>query len=400
MPTFFGRRYVRGKPGRTEKVLGAALLIFVATIVLTFGLTSGLFGQQASRSPLARAAKRALGISDRPLFALDLANTQSPAPPRAARVAEATLPTTLNERERTTPKATTVPNKVDQAGPKAASQAAPAAGRPRFADLGDPQIASPIQIDRYTDNLYEKIDGREPQYRQFGFVELRVGQYQYAPGKMVFDAYIFDMGEPVNAMGIYMTEKSGSVHAMNLGREGYASGASVYFWKSRYYVNILGPADADEQAAKVAERIARGIDATIADTREPFWADKILPAGDREANSLSYRASSGLGFDFLQRMFVANYKTAGKTYQMYVLRADSPAAARGLFDKFAEATAKYDKVLSRSASPGGQTLVSESMGSFGVTFCKGIYFGGVAECEDRALVEQKAAAFRDGLPEK
>ena len=38
------------------------------------------------------------------------------------------------------------------------------------------------------------------------------------------------------------------------------------------------------------------------------------------------------------------------------------------------------------------------MGVFGAAFCKGIYFGGVAECEDRPLAEQKAAAFRDGLP--
>ncbi|HSW44981.1 MAG TPA: DUF6599 family protein, partial [Phycisphaerae bacterium] len=286
---------------------------------------------------------------------------------------------------------------VAAAGPAHAAPP-PTAGAARFPDLGDAEIFSPTRIERYTDNLYQKINGRESQFRQFGFVELRVGQYQHVPGKQVFDAYVFDMGEAVNAMGIYMTEKSGSAHAIDLGREGYVSGASVYFWKGRYYVYVLGPADGENDgAAKVAERISRAIEATIADDFEPFWAEKLLPAEDRVPDSMSYRATSGLGFDFLKGMFVAEYKTGDKTYQMYVIRSDDTAGARKVFEQFAEATAKYDKILSRGASPGGETMAIESVGRFGAAFFKGRYFGGVTDCEDRNLAERKAAAFRDSL---
>ena len=284
--------------------------------------------------------------------------------------------------------------------PAAGGKTETPAGAARFGDPGDAEILVPTAIERYTDNLYEKIDGREPQFRQFGFVELRVGQYKYPPMQAVYDAYIFDMGEPVNAMGIYMTERSGDPHAIKIGRDGYVSGASVYFWKSKYYVYILGPADAGEEATEVAEKIARAIDKTIADSQEPFWAEKLLPTEDRLPDSLSYRASSGLGFDFLKRMFVTSYKTGDQTYQMYILREESPAAAKALFEKFAEATAKYDKVLSKKESPGGETLVSESLGVYGSAFYKGIYFGGVAECADRTLAETKAGMLRDSLPEK
>ena len=285
-----------------------------------------------------------------------------------------------------------------------AGAAAPAAvSRGPFVDLGDPQILAPTKIEKYTDNLYEKIDGREPQFRQFGFLELRVGSYQFVPKQATYDAYVFDMGEPVNAMGIYMTEKSDSTHSLKLGRDGYASGANAYFWKGKYYVYILGPADAGDEAAAVAERIAGGIEKTLDDKREPFWADKVLPTEDRVPDSLSYRASSGLGFDFLQQMFVTAYKTGDKTYQMYIIRAESAQAAKTLFDKFAEATAKYDKIVGRSGSAGdagGETLVSESLGVFGVAFHKGVYFGGVAECDDRALAEKRAGGLRDSLPVK
>ncbi len=291
------------------------------------------------------------------------------------------------------------PAAVAAAGPE--PSAAPAAtGRPRFVDLGDPELLAPTSIERYTDNLYEKIDGREPQFRQFGFIELRVGTYQHIPKQALYDAYVFDMGEPVNAMGIYMTEKSGSARSAAVGRDGYVSGANVYFWKGNYYVYILGPADAGEDGAKVAERVAHAIADTIADAREPFWAERLLPADDRVPDSLSYRASSGLGFDFLRRMFVASYNTGGKTYQMYILRNDSAAAAKALFGQFAEATAKYDKVVSRSELPDGEMLVSESLGVYGAAFYKGIYFGGVAECDDRALAEKRAAMMRESLPEK
>jgi hypothetical protein len=114
--------------------------------------------------------------------------------------------------------------------------------------------------------------------------------------------------------------------------------------------------------------------------------------------SLSYRASSGLGHEFLEELFIADYKTGDTEYQMFILRQPDAAGAGRIFAQFADATAQYDKIVSREATDGGETLVGESSGVFTVAFQRGIYFGGVTECDDKDLALRQAARMRDALP--
>ncbi len=273
-----------------------------------------------------------------------------------------------------------------------------ATNQARFAEVGG-SVQVPSQTERFTDNLYEKIDGREGQYRAYHFVELRFGQYLDSQSRQTFDVYIYDMGEPENAFGIYGTERSPDPEMIPIGREAYASGPSVYFWKGRFYVNVIGQVDGGEQAAETARRIAAAIDQTFEETGTVLWGDEVLPGEDRVANSLLYRATSALGYEFLERVFVADYSTGGKTYQMFVTRAESPDAARKLYDQLVDATRRYDKLLADEATEGGATMVGESLGYFTVAFCRGVYLGGVTNCEgDRELAEGAATRLRDGLP--
>jgi len=267
-----------------------------------------------------------------------------------------------------------------------------------FAPLPGGQAMPPSKIDRFTDNLYEKIDGKEGMFRAFHFVELRFGQYTHAQTQESFDVYIYDMGEPVNAFGIYMGERSPMAQAWSLGRDAYVSGTSAYFCKDKYYVNVLGPPEGGGDKLEVSKAIATAVAATIPGTDKPFWVEQYLPAEGRVPNSLKYEATSGLGYDFVKQMFRIEYEVEGKTFQLFVVRAEDATAAGTLFDKFAEATAKYDKVVSKEADGQGQRLVGESLGVFSVAFTKSVFFGGVTECEDQALAVRQAEAFRAGLP--
>ncbi len=267
-----------------------------------------------------------------------------------------------------------------------------------FAPLPGGQALPPSKIDRFTDNLYEKIDGKEGMFRAFHFVELRFGQYTSARSQEPFDVYIYDMGEPVNAFGVYMGERSPTARAWSLGRDAYVSGTSAYFCKDKYYVNVLGPPEGGDDKLEVSKAIAAAIAATIPDADEPFWVEQYLPAEGRTPNSLKYEATSGLGYDFIQQMFRAEYQVEGGTFQIFVMRTADAAAAREVFDKYVEATAKYDKVLSRETDAQGQKMIGESLGVYSVAFTKGVFFGGVTECEDQALAVRQAEAFRARLP--
>jgi hypothetical protein len=261
-----------------------------------------------------------------------------------------------------------------------ASKTAVTPGQVRFAEVNG--LDAPTKIERYTDNLYEKIDGREPMFRSFGFVELRFGQYLDTRNKQAYDVYLYDMAEPNNAMGVYGKERSNAQASAGVGRDSYLSGASVYFWKGKYYVNVLGPAEASETAVGTAKKIAAAIDKTIADTSSTFWAEDVLPKEERVADSFKYIASGALSYDFLKRVYQAEYKSGEKGYKLFVKKAADAKAAHDLFMQLADASKKYgDEIEQRVDTPGGELLVSKSVDVYMVVVAKGVFVGGVTDCD-------------------
>lgn len=269
-------------------------------------------------------------------------------------------------------------------------------GVARFVEVPDTDLVKPIDIETYTDDLYEKINGKEGMFRSFHFVELRFGRYQHPQREETYDVYLFDQGKPANALGIYMAERSRTPEFIPVGREGYVSGSSAYFWKGKYYVNVLGPEEGDDRSTELARSIAAAIAETIADDEEPFWADALLPREDRVEKSFSYKATSALGYEFLNDLYFADYQTDDTTYQMFLIRTGAPDSAAQLFEQYAEATKKYDKILSREPIDGGETMVGEGF-DFSAVFHKGVYFGGVGQCADQELAVAKAAELRANL---
>jgi hypothetical protein len=275
-------------------------------------------------------------------------------------------------------------------------------GPARFAEVPGGRLVAPTRIDRYAENLYEKIDGKESAFRAFFVIDLKFGQYADPEANKTYDAYIYDMTSPVNAMGMYMSERVELPSLVPVGREGYISGTSVFFWKGQYYVNVLGPPDGGEPDLNNSRQIAAAIADSIADDGEPFWADKILPVESRVASSLSYQATSALGYEFLQRMFFARYEADGKKFQMYISKAADAETAKSIYDRFAESTARYDKVLAKEDLAGGRLFVSETVmpgrpSKFGVAFYKGPYFGGVYDGEDRGAALSRAKRLFETL---
>ncbi len=269
------------------------------------------------------------------------------------------------------------------------------AGRARFVEIGGGDLLAPTRIERYAENLYEKIDGKEGMFRAFHVVDLRFGQYLEQAGRQVFDVYVYDMAEPANALGIFMRERPRVADKLDIGRGAYRSGGSVYFWKGPYYLNVLGPSDGGDEAFSISRRIADAIAETIADDSGPFWAEAVLPLEHRLPDTFRYAATSALGYEYLERMYLADYEEDGKPYQMFVLKADSVERARELFNQFVESTQRYDKVLKRETVEGGEIMLGDSMGIFTAAFYRDEYFGGVCECEDLDLAQARAAMLRD-----
>jgi len=273
---------------------------------------------------------------------------------------------------------------------------------PKTFDL--PKVATegwtgPEQVQAFTpESVHQKINGRDGLYLAYGIASLTFGSYKRTgQDDRYVDAYVYDMGSPFNAFGCYKAEYAEGMPAIPIGRGGYRAERSVFFWKGAYYVQLVAGDGVTKDDDSMVEDLGRQIAGRIPDDGTPLWGDGVLPKVNRKPDGLGYERINAFSLDFLKDIFRANYVEGQSQYAMFIHRADSPEAARQVFDRYAEYLGKHGKMLARQDSPGGQTLVGEATGMFDVVFCKDRYVGGVNGAEDRKLAEARATAFRDAL---
>jgi len=242
-------------------------------------------------------------------------------------------------------------------------------------------------------NLYEKINGRAGIYLSFGFVKLTFGTYRQA-GQLYVDCYVYDMGSVENAFGMFKAEQSPDAELLEIGREGYSAGDSIFFWKGHYYVQLLVPAYDDGYSQFVpvlAAMLADGLD----DDGSKLWADVILPATGRVAGSFAFLKSDAFGLDFLNDVYVADYQAGEQTWSLFIHRAAEAGQARAVVAKYSEHLDKYGKVLER----GDDSVVGQVSGFYEALAACGRYVCGVNACGDRQLCQAQLAALAQAVKE-
>lgn len=344
MPTFFGRRYMRGVEavGTTEKALGLLILVLLAGIVAAFVIQTGTNTDY--------------------LFEVD----------KAAYQAQPDWP--------------------------AASAGAIGQGDNPFPPPGIEGWRRPRRVFSYTpDTLYEKIDGRADAYLQFHVVGLTFGTYHHqSETERMIDVYWYDMGKPENALGIYRTEASPEGTPVSFGRDGYQIGGAVFFWKGPSYVQVL-PSTTDLDDAMASLEIAMCLAERIKDTGEESWALAVLPQSRRAPDSFKYIAKDAFGLDFLKDVYTADYDLDGELITLFIHRADDAASARALFDKYVRFFDDYGRVVWKEPDGSRPIVAGDVAGMIDVVFVKGRYLGGVASASNAEAARKAGVTFYQEL---
>jgi hypothetical protein len=122
---------------------------------------------------------------------------------------------------------------------------------------------APTRVERFSaDDLYVKIDGRAEAYLKFHVVGLTFGTYVFAgDAARTVDVYWYDMGAPANALGMYESEEAPGATPVAIGRRAYQVGGAVFFCKGSSYVQVL-PSRLDDGpiSLKIAEHLAERIE--------------------------------------------------------------------------------------------------------------------------------------------
>ncbi len=265
-------------------------------------------------------------------------------------------------------------------------------------------VASPVagwaaagEVERFrADSLYVKINGRADQYLGYDAVGLETMTFADAhhPERLI-DVFVYDMGEPANAFGVFSVERSPGT-SLTLGRDGYRSQSSVFFCKGRYYTQVL-PSEEGAEMTRTATALAEALAGRMADDGRPLWGLSAFPPGGLIPNSVQYFRRDALSLDFLGTVYTARYAGEGGEVTAFLSRRESERDAGEVFGRYVAYLQKYGRVLSQGASDGGAVAEGEAGGVFEAVFRRGKVFGGVTGARERGAAWERMRGLMAGL---
>jgi hypothetical protein len=186
--------------------------------------------------------------------------------------------------------------------------AALGAAGPAFPDVeGWAPAGAAQRYDRET--LFEVINGAAELYFSYGFVELQMRDLASGSHKVTLSLY--DMGDPLNAFGIFRTERPAEAPPVRAGAEAVVVGTyQCLMQKDRFYVKaeaLQGRLDA-ARCKSLLEPVARALPGT---SSRPKIFER-LPPQHRMPGSLGFARRNFLGSSALNHCVHAQYTRPGK----------------------------------------------------------------------------------------
>jgi|MDTC01.1.fsa_nt_gb hypothetical protein len=256
---------------------------------------------------------------------------------------------------------------------------------PGWRTLGDVEGFSPT-------NLYEKINGRAEQYISYDFVGLTYRGLATDDGTRFIDVYVYDMGTPEGAFGIYSVERDPDAEGLPLGRRGYRSGSSFFLWHGTYYMQVLA-SDADDALTAQTRRVVEDLLQSLPDAGSTVPGLALLSAAGLVADSEKYYANNALGFGFLTHTWSADYQVDDVRVTVFVSTQADDAGADAVVAGYRSYLDDFGAKITVSPGPGGtgESLFGDMDGYYDVILRQGSRVAGAALLEDRALAEHVAA---------
>ncbi|MBN1420539.1 MAG: hypothetical protein JXP34_17305 [Planctomycetes bacterium] len=281
---------------------------------------------------------------------------------------------------------------------------APSEGPGNGADPLPPEIPEigwqRSEVERYTpETLFEKIDGRDQAYLDFDVAGLRSASYRNpAEEAQLVDLYVYDMGNPLHALGIFGAERAGSETLIPIGDAGYQDESSVFFRKGRFYVQSIGSLP-DPAVGAAARALAVATAASLpAEAAIPY---DFLPAEGRIAGSEGFALRNAFYVEGLDRVFLARYGDAARPATLFAADCGTAEKAGALLAAYIESSGA-GATASTEEIEGVPCRILAKEGGTGAAFAEGSVLGGVLGAAGveaaRRLLASLIASVRTGIP--
>ncbi len=260
------------------------------------------------------------------------------------------------------------------------------------------------------ENLYEKIDGRAESFLPYKVVGMAYCNFRPAGDDSVeVQLSIFDMTDSIHAFGKYASEKPDQFAPVALGKDGYTSAGSVFFYTGRYYTQV-SVSNEDPKTAAFALEIAKKVAGIQQPKTETGGASEAIAEGSPEAmfkllptgsgrNGDKYLAQDVFGYSFLNSVFESDYKDGNVTWQGFIRPYANPEEASAMFDKYLASVKGFGAKVETLDCPDADKMATINLdGLIDVIFVKGNTLAGANGATALPKTEEFARALAKALP--
>jgi|GEM_PF-2442445 len=267
-----------------------------------------------------------------------------------------------------------------------------------IASLSPPEWSLDEQVDVFSaNNLYERINGRAELYLAYDVISMTTATFikDDAWGDFL-EVSVFDMGNPVNAFGIFSIERFPGETPLRLGRLSYRSDANIYIWEGSYYIVVVSSGPQEEMGRKTLD-LATKVTDVLPDSLEPVWGLSAFPRENLILDTIRYFNVDAMGLDFMQHTYTAVYHLQEGDITAFISRQDSPQAAAATVARYTEYSAEYGRGSTLHSVDEARLNLCDLQGTFDVIFHKGRLVGGVTSVADPDTALGFAARFYSSL---
>lgn len=220
------------------------------------------------------------------------------------------------------------------------------------------------------DSLYQYIDGGADLYLLYDFKALLHQDFKSGAAELTAD--IYEMTQPVDAFGIYASERSPDYKFIPIGAEGYKDKGILNFCAGRYYLKLAG---SGANVDALLEQFARLLSSRIGGTRTLPPVLEKLPRQNRIPHSEQYVKKDPLGHAFLAPAYVVTYAQGKQESKLVVSVASNPQDA-------VERVTKLSKHFKQS----GESISAPELGDDGMRANNSFEGAVMARRYDRYLI--------------
>ena len=151
----------------------------------------------------------------------------------------------------------------------------------------------------------------------------------YAPVSASNDSItveVYDMGEKLNAFGVFQAKRSNQELPLNIGTASFGSGGYLAFYKDRYFVEINSYIT-DEKWKKTHFVLAQNVSDNLPGDNLPPKELSYFPEQGKVKGSEKYIRGGILGHAFLDKGLICDYRIGAKNVSAFLAFFPSKKAA-------------------------------------------------------------------------